>query len=115
MPIWIQCLRRMLPPSESAYESFLQGKGPFAAHRAAPGVAELAHIEFEFGQSAAESVAVHSQLSGCLALVSFVLLQYVYQETLFEFAHGFRVENAAVVHLRHECLKLVLHFSPHFL
>ena len=52
---------------------------------------------------------MHAQLTGSLALVAFVLLKHIHDETFFEFADSFRIENSAGVHLRNKCFKLVLH------
>lgn len=90
-----------------------QGQGGhgrlFAAYGAAGAIAELADIELELGDGARESIAVHAEFAGGLALIAFVLLKHIHDEALFEFADSFRIKNSTGVHLSYECFKLVLH------
>jgi len=81
---------------------FLQGDGASAARRPTRSVAEEANVDFEFGESAAEGVAVHAEFAGGPALVAFVFLENGQDEALFEFADGFGVKDIALVHLHDE-------------
>src|SRR5215467_26369 len=49
------------------------------------------------------------------ALIAFVFLEDSDDEAALEFAHGFRIENVAAIHLQHQCFELVLHGISRFL
>ena len=72
-------------------------------------MAQYLHVEFQFRYSAAESVAVHAQLARGLTLVALVFLQHGEDESLFELADRFRVENPALVHLQYQGFQLIFH------
>jgi len=67
------------------------------------------HVKLEFGDGAAESVAVHAQLACGLTLVALIFLQYGKDESLLELADRFRVENPAFVHLQYQGFQLIFH------
>jgi hypothetical protein len=81
---------------------FLQSDGTSAAWRATGSVAEEANVDFEFGESAAEGVAVHAEFAGGAALVAFVFLENRQDEALFEFADSLGIKDVALVHLHDE-------------
>ena len=83
--------------------------GTSAARRAARTWTQRPDVEIQFGDGAAEGVAVHSELACCLTLVAFVLLQNREDETFLEFANGFGIENSAFVHLENQGFQLVFH------
>ena len=93
----------------SADDFFLHGDGAGAAGRALDAVAELADVDFQLGDGAAEGVAVHAQLAGGAALVAFVLLQDGQDETFFELADTFGIQNIAAVHLQDKRFQLIFH------
>jgi hypothetical protein len=72
----------------------------------------LPYVDLQFGNGAAESVAMHPQLTGGPALVSIVFLQHGEDEALFEFAYRLGVQNIAFVHLQDECFELISHGIP---
>lgn len=76
---------------------------------AARAIAKSLGIELEFGDGAAESVAVHAELTGRLALISVAVLQNGKNEFLLEFAHGFGISDTAAVHLHHKGFQLIFH------
>jgi hypothetical protein len=66
-------------------------------------------IQFEFVDSAAQGVTVHTQLACGLALVSFAVLQYRKNESLLEFTYAFGIGYAVLVHLRNQRFQLIFH------
>lgn len=52
---------------------------------------------------------MHSQLLRSLALITLIFLQYRKDESFFEFANSFRVEDAAFMHLQNQGFQLVFH------
>ena len=58
---------------------------------------------------AAQSIAMHAQLTRGLALIAMVALQDVQYEPLLKFAYCLRIQNATFVHLSNESFELVLH------
>jgi len=52
---------------------------------------------------------VHAQFARGAALVALILLQHCQDEALLEFAHGFRIEDIAFVHLHDEGFELISH------
>ena len=88
--------------SDLADGFFLQCDGASAAWGATGSVAEEANVDFEFGESAAEGVAVHAQFAGGAALVAFVFLENRQDEALFKFADSLGVKDVAFVHLHDE-------------
>jgi hypothetical protein len=93
----------------SADDFLFQADGAGAAGRALDAVAELADVDFQLGDSAAESVPMHAQFAGGAALVAFVFLEHGEDETFLELAHAFGIKNVASVHLQHECFQLIFH------
>jgi len=93
----------------SADDFFLHGDGAGAAGRALDAVAELADVDLQLGDGAAEGVAVHAQFAGGAALVAFVLLQDGQDETFFELAYAFGIQNIAAVHLQDKRFQLIFH------
>ncbi len=67
------------------------------------------YIEFQFSDRAAKGVAVHAELARGLALIPIVLLQNGDNKSFLELPDGFRVQDAAFVHLQYQSFKLVLH------
>jgi hypothetical protein len=80
-----------------------------AAGGALAAVPKLTHIDFKFMDRAAQGVAVHAELTGCPALVTFVFLKHSKDESLLEFANSLRVEDVALVHLHDEGFELISH------
>lgn len=80
-----------------------------AARRTSCAISQAAHIELQFRDGPAKGVAMHAQLTRRLALVTVVLLKNVEEEALLEFAHRFRIQDPALVHLIHQRFELVLH------
>src|SRR5215467_8004960 len=75
--------------NHSLVQPFQDGGGLFAAHRTSGAIAELPNIKLEFGDSAAQGIAVHTQFACGFALVAFVLLKNVHNEALLEFTNRF--------------------------
>lgn len=99
-----------LPPSlTDELLLFERKRGSFTAYRTAAAIPQLAYIQFQLSNRAAQSIAVHAELTCGFALVAAVLLQNIHDEALFELTYGLRVKNAAAIHLRYESFKLVLH------
>ena len=80
-----------------------------AARRTAPSVPQGLGVELEFGNGAAEGVAVHAKLAGSFALVSVAVLQDRENELLLEFADGFGIGNTASVHVHNQSFQLIFH------
>src|SRR5215813_1927496 len=93
----------------SASHLLLNPKRPRAPRRTPDTVAQLPHIDFQFGDSPAKRIAVHSQLPCSAALISFVLLQDGQYELLFEFAYGFGIEDVTSIHLQDQGFELIFH------
>jgi hypothetical protein len=85
-----------------------------AARRALGAIAQLADVNFQFADGAAEGVAVHAQFARGAALVALVFLKDGKNEALLEFAHAFGVEDVAFVHLQNECFQLIFHDASLF-
>ncbi len=90
------------------------GYGVSAARRTARAAAQSFGVELEFGDGAAESIAVHAQLAGRLALVALAVLQHGENELLLEFADGFGISDAALVHLHDQSFQLIFHDASLF-
>jgi len=73
--------------------------------------ANLGGVEVELGEGAAEGVAVHAQFIGCLALIPLMVREHFEDVALLELAHGVRVGDAGVVHLRDKTVKFALQSS----
>ena len=80
-----------------------------AARRAPRAAAQSLDVELQLGDGAAESIAVHAQLAGGLALVALIFLQHGQDESLLEFANCFGIQNAALVHLHDQGFQLIFH------
>ena len=85
------------------------GHGTGAAWGTLDSVTQLAHVNLELGNRAAQRVPVHSQFARRAALVALVLLQHSQDEALLELPHRFGVKNIAFVHLQDECFQLIFH------
>jgi hypothetical protein len=72
----------------------------------------LSNVNLQFGNGAAQGVAMHPQLTRGPALVSVVFLQHCEDEPLLEFAYRLGVQNIAFVHLQDECFELISHGIP---
>src|SRR5580658_5949066 len=92
-----------------ADELLFHGDGAGAAGRALDAVAELADVDFQLGDGAAQGVAMHAQFAGGAALVAFIFLQHGQDETFLELAHAFRIKNIAAVHLQDKRFQLIFH------
>ena len=92
-----------------AGEFFLVGDGTGGARRTPAAIAELTNIEFEFSDSAAQGVAMHSELPRGAALVALVFFENSCDETLLEFSDRFGIKNVALIHLVYECFQLIFH------
>lgn len=79
------------------------------ARRPSRSAAKSLGVKLELGDGAAESIAVHTQLAGSLALVAVAVLQNRQDEFLLELANGFRIRNTASVHLHHQGFQLIFH------
>jgi len=77
--------------------------------RAASAVAKQPHIYFQLINRAAQSIAVHPELTRRAALVAFVLLQDGRNKTAFKFAYRFGIKDIAAVHLLYQRFKLIFH------
>ena len=93
----------------SAREFFLVSYWTGCAWWTPAAIAELTDIKFELGDGAAQSVAMHSQLSRGAALVAFVFLKNSCYKTLLELSDCFGIENVALVHLVDKCFQLIFH------
>ena len=71
-------------------------------------IADLRGVHIEFGEGAAEGIAMHTEFFGGLALVALVLGKHFKDVTLLELSNGLRVGNAGAVHLRDETVKFAL-------
>ena len=96
--------RRFLP-----YDLFFERDGAGAARGTLHAVAQLADIDLELADGAAEGIAVHAQFARGAALISAILLQNGEDESFLEFPHAFRVEDVAAIHLQNECFQLIFH------
>ena len=65
-----------------------QGDGASAARWATGSVAEEANVDFEFGEGAAERVAMHTEFARGAALVALVFLENGQDEAFLELADG---------------------------
>jgi len=98
------CAERIL-----ADDLLLEADRAGAAWRTFDAVAELADIDLQLGDGAAESVAVHAQFARGAALVAFVLLKNGEDKALLEFPHTLGVKDVAAVHLQNQCFQLIFH------
>src|SRR5438874_6482144 len=92
-----------------AGECSLVGGRPSATRRTPAAITELTNIKFEFSDSAAQRVAMHSELPGCAALVALVFFENSCDEALLEFPDCFGIKNVALIHLVYECFQLIFH------
>ena len=92
-----------------ADDLLFQRDGAGAAGRALDAIAELANVNLELADRAAQGVAVHAQFAGSAALVTLVLLEHGHDEPFLEFTHSFGIENIASVHLQDKCFQLIFH------
>ena len=82
--------------------------GSFAGGRTTYAIPNLRGIEFQFGQGAAESIAMHAKFFSCLALVSLVLRQYFEDIPLLKLLHCFCVRDSGAMQLCHDSVKFAL-------
>ena len=87
-------------PDGLANDLFLQADGAGTAGRTLDAVAELADVDLQFVDGAAEGVAVHTEFAGGAALIALVFLEHGQDETLLELTHALGVKNIAFVHLQ---------------
>ena len=80
----------------------------FAAGWPAHAVADLRSVHVKLSESAAEGIAVHAELIGRFALVTFVVRQYFEDVALLELANGLRVRDAGAVHLHDQAVHFAL-------
>src|SRR6266576_1925216 len=85
------------------------GNGAGAAGRTLNAIAQLADVDLQLGDGAAECIAVHAQFTGGPALVPPVFLKNGQDEALLEFPYAFGVEDVAAVHLKDKCFQLIFH------
>jgi hypothetical protein len=98
-------------PNFLADEFLFHADGAGAADGAFDPVAELADIDFEFGDGAAERVAVHAQFARGAALVALVFLKHGQDEAFLELTHTLVIEDVAFVHLQDERFQLISHVA----
>ncbi len=110
-PLHTQARQDQRQKTSSTDQLLLQRGGAGAARGALYSVPELADVNPEFGDGAAQGVAVHAQFAGGAALVAFVFLEDGQDETLLEFPHAFGIKNVAAVHLEYKCFQLIFHAS----
>ena len=79
------------------------------ARRTFTAVAELADVNLQFINRAAEGIAVHAELPRSAALISFVFFEHGRNETPLELTDRFGIKNIAAIHLLHECFELIFH------
>jgi len=65
-----------------------QGKRSSAARRALSPIAQLADIDLQFAQGAAERVAMHAQFACGAALIALVFLEDRQDKAFLEFPYG---------------------------
>lgn len=90
---------------------FLHGHGTGAAGRALHAIAELANINLQLGDGAAEGVAMHAKFASGAALIAAIFLEHGENKALLEFAYPFRIKNVAFIHLQDECFELIFHVA----
>lgn len=95
--------------SSLSSEFLLVGDGPGTARRTPAAIAELANVDLQFTDGAAQRVAMHPQLQGGAALIAFVLFEHRRDKPFFEFSDRFRIKNIAPVHLQYERFQLIFH------
>jgi len=54
---------------------------------------------------------MHAQLPRCTALIAIIFLQHGQDESFLELANGFRIKNAAPIHLHNQRFQLIFHGS----
>jgi hypothetical protein len=96
------------------YRPLLNRKRTLASGRTTCSAAQGPNVDFQLGDGATQSIAMHSQLARCLTLVSMIFFQHGNDEPLLELAYSLAIEDSAFVHLHHERFQLVLHDAPHF-
>src|ERR1700685_1309781 len=87
----------------------LKPRRPRTARRTPYSVTQLADVDLQFGDGAAEGVAVHAELARRAALVAFIFLEDGQDETLLEFSPALGVKNVASVHLQNKRFQLIFH------
>src|SRR5690348_15995923 len=87
----------------------------FTAAGTLEAAANLRRIDLKLGDGAAERVAVHAKFLGRFALVAPVMRKHFDEVALLEFAHGFVVGDAAVMHLGHKAVQFASHVKTLFL
>jgi hypothetical protein len=94
---------------------FLVSRKTRAARRPPCAVTELSDIYLELINSAAQSIAVHSQLPCSAALIAFVFFEHGRNKAALKFAHCFGIKNIAAIHLQYECFELIFHWNLSFM
>ena len=92
----------------SADDFLFESHSARAAGRALS-AAQLADIDLQLADGAAEGVAVHAQFASGAALVALIFLQHSENEAFLEFADTFGIKDVALVHHEDECFQLVFH------
>jgi hypothetical protein len=88
---------------------FLESNRAGAAWGTLHAVAQLANIDFQLREGAAESVAVHAQLACGAALIALVFLEHSQDKALLKLTNSLGVQNVALVHLHDERFELIFH------
>ena len=66
-------------------------------------------IDIQFGNGAAERVAMHAQFFCCLTLIALVVRKYCKKVTALEFTHRFSIRNTASMHRCHKDFQFAFH------
>src|SRR5215469_1370495 len=106
---------RMRVGTGSACHLLLVHRHSRAPRRPSGPVTKRAHVDFQFAERSAQGISVHAKLPRGAALIALVFLEHGDDEAALEFAHCFRIENVAAIHLQYQCFQLVLHGISRFL
>ncbi len=85
----------------------------FAHRRPAQSAADLAGVDIELGQRAAERIAVHPELDGGFALIALMLGEDFEYVTPLELPYGLGVGDPGAVHLCDQAIQFALQVVPH--
>ena len=80
-----------------------------ASRRTSASITELPDIDLQLAYRPAQSIPVHAQFARGAALVALIFFEHGRDEAPLEFAHRFRIENIAFVHLMNEGFELIFH------